>query len=377
MRKFAFIYSPSDGWVGGANYYISTIESLNDNLVSQKTSDLIYILTSPNADLSGIEKLERVVVIRTKLLSKTRSFSLAVKVIDTIIGRNVTLLWLLRSNKIDLLCHSFIPLWTGVRSLPWIPDFQQCYLPHYFSKVSLFMRNRAYAKYLASENVLLSSQSALDDAERFFSVTAKPWVYRFRPLLTHDYAHKKCEKLLKSNGLHGAYVFLPNQFWMHKNHKVVFEAAKLALQQGQPFDLVCTGKLSDFRNKDYPAGMLKYINDNGLGQHIKYLGLVDRGVFNCLLKGAEVLVNPSYFEGWSSTVEEGKALGKKMAISNLDVHREQVGEAEGVMYFNADSPYDCLTAIRGSLMKDSKVYSYDIQSDSVYEILDEIVPPNG
>ena len=40
--------------------------------------------------------------------------------------------------------------------------------------------------------------------------------------------------------------------------------------------------------------------------------------YNCKL-----FINPSFFEGWSTTVEEAKALGSKIILSNIPVHIEQ------------------------------------------------------
>jgi glycosyltransferase involved in cell wall biosynthesis len=34
-------------------------------------------------------------------------------------------------------------------------------------------------------------------------------------------------------------------------------------------------------------------------------------------------LQPSLFEGWSTTVEEAKSLGKKLLLSDIAVHREQ------------------------------------------------------
>jgi len=35
------------------------------------------------------------------------------------------------------------------------------------------------------------------------------------------------------------------------------------------------------------------------------------------------VINPSFSEGWSNTVEQAKAMRKKTIISNITVHREQ------------------------------------------------------
>ena len=39
------------------------------------------------------------------------------------------------------------------------------------------------------------------------------------------------------------------------------------------------------------------------------------------------VINPSFFEGWSTTVEEVKSVGKKIVLSDLEVHREQAPDS--------------------------------------------------
>jgi glycosyltransferase involved in cell wall biosynthesis len=46
------------------------------------------------------------------------------------------------------------------------------------------------------------------------------------------------------------------------------------------------------------------------------------------------LINPSRFEGWSTTVEEAKSFGVPMILSDVDVHREQT--SGGARYFGID-----------------------------------------
>ncbi len=55
-----------------------------------------------------------------------------------------------------------------------------------------------------------------------------------------------------------------------------------------------------------------------------------------LIAGATALVNPSLFEGWSTTVEEAKALGTPMLLSDLAVHREQAGGR--AQFFDPQNP---------------------------------------
>ena len=61
--------------------------------------------------------------------------------------------------------------------------------------------------------------------------------------------------------------------------------------------------------------------------NIKLLGLVDYEDVFALIKFSKAVINPSLFEGWSSTVEECKSVGKNMILSDLGVHKEQYPEA--------------------------------------------------
>ena len=47
------------------------------------------------------------------------------------------------------------------------------------------------------------------------------------------------------------------------------------------------------------------------------------------------VINPSWFKGWSSSVEECKSMGKNMVLSDIPVHQEQ--NPPGSFYFN---PHD-------------------------------------
>lgn len=49
-------------------------------------------------------------------------------------------------------------------------------------------------------------------------------------------------------------------------------------------------------------------------------------------------INPSFFEGWSTTVEEAKYRGKPILLSDLKVHREQA-PAKSV-FFDPNDPED-------------------------------------
>ncbi|TIP85862.1 MAG: glycosyltransferase family 4 protein [Mesorhizobium sp.] len=65
-----------------------------------------------------------------------------------------------------------------------------------------------------------------------------------------------------------------------------------------------------------------------------FLGLIPYNDVVALIGAADYLLNPSHFEGWSTTVEEAKALGTPMLLSDIPLHREQAPES---LFFAPDS----------------------------------------
>lgn len=60
------------------------------------------------------------------------------------------------------------------------------------------------------------------------------------------------------------------------------------------------------------------------------------------MRGSAAVLNASLFEGWSTTVEEAKALGVPLVLSSLRVHREQA--PAGTRFFDPESVLD-MTAV--------------------------------
>jgi len=66
------------------------------------------------------------------------------------------------------------------------------------------------------------------------------------------------------------------------------------------------------------------------------VGMIPLPHVYALLRAATALINPSRFEGWSTTVEEAKFFGVPMILSDIDVHREQTGGK--ARFFGVDDP---------------------------------------
>jgi glycosyltransferase involved in cell wall biosynthesis len=242
----------------------------------------------------------------------------------------------------------------NLSALIWMPDFQHRRLPNLFSAEECATRELNVGRSRRFGHLLLSSHSAEADFRRFYpELTAvKTHVLRFSCTSIVDLVPMSREELEKEYPVHEPYFFLPNQFWQHKNHKVVVEAL---LQTPPEIRVICTGSMEDYRDPGYVPGILEKIRQAGLEERLICLGKVPYPMLVSLMHHSIAVVQPSLFEGWSTTVEESKAMCKRIILSNIDVHLEQAPERG--MYFSPDSPEElaeCLKRAYKEVDKDTE-----------------------
>ena len=218
----------------------------------------------------------------------------------------------------------------------WRPDFQDKYFPSNFSSEDLNYREKAI-RYVGSQNIpiIFSSYDCEKDYKKFYPEYSNPTFVVHFAVEHDDFSYLSLDEVREKYGIKQNYLLCANQFWKHKNHLFLFKAYKKALQRGLKLQLVCTGKLYDFRNPDYIDEIKSFVISEGLSKDILFPGLIDTDELHCLMKNSYAIVQPSLFEGWNTTVEDSKALGKFIFLSDLSVHREQV--KENVCFFN---PHD-------------------------------------
>jgi glycosyltransferase involved in cell wall biosynthesis len=215
----------------------------------------------------------------------------------------------------------------------WLPDFQHRHLPHMFPRSRWWRREVGYRMQARhSTRVLVSSEAAADDIRRFYpAAAARTRVARFAvlpPALDPvDVRHRL--------GLPERYLALPNQFWKHKNHRLVVEALALLQEDGVKPVVIATGNTRDARFPGLYDELSALVERQELGDQFRSLGHIPYADVMSIVRTSIGLLNPSLFEGWSTTVEEAKALGVPLLLSDLPVHREQGGRL--VRYFQPDS----------------------------------------
>jgi hypothetical protein len=81
------------------------------------------------------------------------------------------------------------------------------------------------------------------------------------------------------------------------------------------------------------------------------------------------IINPSYFEGWSTTVEEAKILDLKILLSDISVHREQ--NPEKAEYFSPDDPQKLADLLLISRTEYQQVGHEDYMCDTIIDKLEK------
>ncbi len=130
-----------------------------------------------------------------------------------------------------------------------------------------------------------------------------------------------------------------NQFWKHKNHEAVIDAAGILKHKtGSCPQIVMIGNPFDDRDPGglYLSSLLSKVAEYGLEGRVKLLGFVSGQERDALFRCCKALVQPSRFEGWNTSIEDAKAIGRPVIASGIDVHREQVADAFG--FFDVDDP---------------------------------------
>ena len=215
-----------------------------------------------------------------------------------------------------------------IPALSWIGDLQHRHLPRYFSPLHRLIRDVGYrSQARLRQHIMVSSDSARRDVITFFGPgRGKIHVVPFAVTSPLAVDVEKIPLVREKYQLPQDYLFLPNQFWIHKNHQLAFHAVRELKRRGRPQLLALSGQAHDFRYAGHADDLRALASNLDINSHLRWLGAIPYDDLLHLTAGAGVLLNPSLFEGWSTTVEEAKCVGAPMALSDLDVHREQASE---------------------------------------------------
>lgn len=350
----AFIVSSNSAWLGEQNYFASLLGSINE--LDDRNFNF-YIFTGFDERFFIQKKYKKLKFIRSRLLNKNGPFSICKKISSFFFKRyDPILLSLFKKHSINILSH-YKPIY-GVKNLTWFPDFQHTHLPKYFSKEEIISRDKMYLNYIKfSDKFIVSSKSAKKDLIKFkrknhINVDRnKIKVLHFIPNINLSKIKKKTyfKNFLKINE---NFIFVPNQFWAHKNHECIINALSFLNKKGIKIKCILTGKNFDHRNPYLFKSLIKKVKQFKLYKQILYRGILPYDDVISLIYHSTLVINPSFFEGWSTTVEEAKLLNKKIILSDITTHLEQ--NPKNAVFFDPKKPNELAKKIEKNFFKKLK-----------------------
>lgn len=323
-KRIAIAYNFNDrDWLGGKNYFASLFGAI---AAIQPHEFEFVLVTGKKTETQLPDEFPWLEVVRTPLMDRLHPFWFLRQMSLRSSGTDPLLERFLATHKIDLLSHSG-PLQIGskIKSLPWLYDFQFMHLPQLWKAKHIRWAEKRYtAACHHGDALILSSYDSAFDLIKF-----APWCSLPRHVLQFVSNPVDFSQIIPKNALTikydlpETYFYLPNQFWTNKNHRLVIDALSILTAQGQKVNVICTGKPFDGRQPEYFGELMRYRDQLGCTDEFRVLGVVPYQDLQSLMSHACAVINPSRFEGWSTSVEEAKTLHRRLLLSDIAVHREQ------------------------------------------------------
>lgn len=369
-KSILFIAYSGEQWMGGVYYvknivyqfleYTKTVKEISYRVYIYLTEDVenVYSFCKDYKNVTFIYK-------RDSVFTKGMAF----------FPRNIReLQWVLRiyGRSIDYIFPDITEKSIyRKRLVSWIPDFQHVYFPDFFSAEENLFREQYYGMIAKKHSKLvLSSQNAFDTYKELYpsNMQGVGVVHFVSAIMQNELDGDFDEVVNKYNIKDKNFFIVSNQFYRHKNHMVLFKAIKELVDDGvENVQLVCTGMIKDVKDPTYFAEIDNYIKENELENNIRILGLISRKDQLTLMREAIAVIQPSLFEGWGTSAEDAKTLGKLLVLSDIDVHKEQADDKS--VLFRRDSSEELASIIREYWSKfygQRKEYEYCIKNAVEY-----------
>lgn len=335
-NRIGLIFSYDEAWIAGSYYILNIIHSLK--VLPSSKQPRIVIISESYSNFEIVKKETKYKFLEfVQIPIQNPSYNIFERLTNKL-GRLIGIKKVFSKKPKRANIQFLYPFEADIavkqlKKVNWIPDFQEEFLPEYFSDEEIEIRKN-YRKNVISKGdmVVLSSKDSLKHFNNIYpNATANTFVLPFA--VTHPNIDGiNIEKLRDKYLLPKDFYFVPNQFWAHKNHQIVLDALKILKDKGDQVHVAFSGKETDYRNKDYFQKLKEFVINNGLQNNVSFLGFLDRKDQLCLMKNAIAIIQPSLFEGWSTVVEDAKALGQFIILSDLPVHLEQANK--NVQFFD-------------------------------------------
>ncbi len=368
VKKIAILALGDAGWQGGIQYTTNLINALDK--VENNNEIELHLFKKESQLFPDLADFTSVKIIVHPIENAFRSNNILKKLwwkINETILENFDLRFVdcFKKNNFDFVFPSNIPSkYRKINVASWIADFQYHHFPNGASKKVTSKAEQLISGIAKnSKKIILSSNFCEKDCHRLFPITkGKTYVMPFAVYIDpKNLKEIDLDWVVKKYDLPEKYFIVSNLFAPTKNHKVIYEAMGLLKKKGIIINLVCTGNIVDYRNESYANEILQMLTDYKIRSQVFLLGLIPRLDQLALYRKSTAMIQPSLNEGWSTSVEEAKALGKDILTSDIEVHKEQI--IDNPFEFESNNAADLAFKIQTILQNTENITFPDIQKE--------------
>jgi len=252
--------------------------------------------------------------------------------------------------------HFDLPLFQRIKSVVTLHDLKYIRNPHFFPEFSalkkIYMKRMIASSARRANRVISASISTRQDIIDIMNIKEDKIDVIYHGLeskLHGDYSADQRESMIKKYGVDGKYILFVGERRPHKNIPNLIKAYKILKNNlHDNVKLVIIGK--KYLNYDVPE---KMVNEFEAGQIVMTDSVTDEELA-IFYQGAELLVLPSYYEGFGFPLIEAMSHGIPVIAAHNTSMIEVVGDAG--LFIDPDSPGDiadkCEQLISDTILRD-------------------------
>jgi len=183
---------------------------------------------------------------------------------------------------------------------------------------------------------LAVSQFTQNEIIKYYKIDPKKtdWFYNSisENFLGQDTSEEKIKSVRNKYKLPEKYILYIGTLQPRKNIPALIEAFALlkleSIMKDNPIKLVIAGG----KGHNYDKLIDKLIKKNNLAKDVFFPGYIDEEDKAALIKGADIFISPSFYEGFGLPIIEAMSLGVPIIVSDIPPHREIA--CDSALFFN-------------------------------------------
>jgi len=252
-------------------------------------------------------------------------------------------------SQVDLLHvpQQYSPIYNAdVPVIITMHDIQEYHYPEYFTTAQKLHRKTNNINAInESDHIIVSFDHIKNDLLKYFDVTESKISVCPPPFAEDWFLSKSITSIddLKSKfQIADEFILYPAATWKHKNHSSLFKALSLLNKEGLKVQLICTGNKTDYFEE-----LQKEIEELGLNDQVKFLGIVSEEDLIGLYKCTSLVVIPTKYEAGSGPLYEAMRYSVPVICSNVTSLPDTMGNSNFV--FNPHSVDEIASLIKEML----------------------------